>query len=709
VSAYTTAPPTTPPATPATFNTTTITAALLGITETGSALTTLITSYAAAGSTAGITTAENLADAIARYVRGCAFSSSTTCTDRGDGFKLWDIFHSNPIVVGPPNSGLRELAYKEFSSRYAHRKRVIYAGSNGGFLHGFNTGEWDTTLDPDGYNRGTGAEEFGFMAYPARQKIKNLPKQVTPKLVTMDGSPNAADVWYYPTATSSAGDATTWATWHTVLVSGMREGGRTVYALDVTNPPDTADPSGVTGGPAYPGYMWEFPCESTNSQCTGSGLPGSRTYANYMGDTWSEPVITRVKVRVNCTDSPPTICPRYDRWVAIFGAGYDPNGDPNLPHTTTGNVYDESNTTGTSREGRALFMIDIKTGKVLGMKRYDNLSTLGVPDMKYAFAATPAVFDLDFDGYADVVYAADLGGNVWKWVITADVLDPINGTGDVTHNSTNDTWPFVKLFSAASCQSADGCTANPHYRSFFFPPTGALVGQSLWLAVGSGERNALSFIGTLDAQKNRFYVFKDNDPLERELTGSTSTPRYTDAGSSSDFVDADTLTGSCNPPPSPAVGFYVTGANGEKFITESTIFFGTVLATSYLPTTSTDPCEVGGEAFLYGFKLKCGEGIFPPDPSDPTTPVRSVSIGGGLPNRPRVSVGPVSADRNGDGVVDAKDYGTVDTNGDGVVDDKDKPKCRDMAVVITSEGSAFMQCPGGRPDSGVHTKSWRTN
>ena len=54
-----------------------------------------------------------------------------------------------------------------------------------------------------------------------------------------------------------------------------------------------------------------------------------------------------------------------------------------------------------------------------------------MPDMRFAFAATPAVIDLDFDGYADLVYAADLGGNLWKWVITADVLDPINGTGDI--------------------------------------------------------------------------------------------------------------------------------------------------------------------------------------------------------------------------------------------------------------------------------------
>jgi len=67
----------------------------------------------------------------------------------------------------------------------------------------------------------------------------------------------------------------------------------------------------------------------------------------------------------------------------------------------------------------------------------------------------------------------------------------------------------------------------------------------------------------------------------------------------------------------------------------------------------------------------------------------------------------VNADRDGDGDVDAADYGQVDTDGDGDIDEDDKPPCQDMAVVITSEGSAFMECPGGRPDSGVHTKSWR--
>ena len=326
-------------------------------------------------------------------------------------------------------------------------------------------------------------------------------------------------------------------------------------------------------------------------------------------------------------------------------------------------------------------MVDIKSGKVLGMKRFDNNALLGNPEMTYAFAATPSVFDLDFDGYADAVFAADLGGNVWKWLIHDAVLDPINGTGDLQHDSTNDYWPFFKIFSAASCGTTEGCSV-PHYRSFFFPPTGALVNGTLWLALGSGERNNLPYIGTEDAEKNRYYVFQDQDPFERELAAVTSGARFTDVSSSTDFVNVTSLSGACNPPPSPAVGFYLEAAQSEKFVTDSTIFFGVVLTSSYTPTTSSDPCEVGGESDLYGFKLFCGEGIFQPvTTGDPMR--RNISIGGGLPNRPRVSVGPVSGGGGGGG------------------------GCSDMVVVITSEGGAYTDCPGGRPDSGIHTKAWR--
>src|SRR5574338_380785 len=78
----------------------------------------------------------------------------------------------------------------------------------------------------------------------------------------------------------------------------------------------------------------------------------------------------------------------------------------------------------------------------------------GIREMRYAIASAPAVFDLDFDGFADVIYIGDLGGNLWKWVVTAPGQDPINNT---TYDDVNQpAWPFRLFFrGTASTTSAD--------------------------------------------------------------------------------------------------------------------------------------------------------------------------------------------------------------------------------------------------------------
>ena len=146
------------------------------------------------------------------------------------------------------------------------------------------------------------------------------------------------------------------------------------------------------------------------------------------------------------------------------------------------------------------------------------------------------------------------------------------------------------------------------------------------------------------------------------------------------FVDGTSLSGCALP--AGAVGYYVEGEDGEKFITHSEIFFGVVLTSSYKPTASASLCSSAGEGFLYGFDLFCADGALP-DPGNPGSNTRRVAIGAGLPNRPRVSVGPVDGDGGGGG------------------------PCQDRVVVITSDGEAFTECPGGRPNSGVRINSWR--
>ena len=89
---------------------------------------------------------------------------------------LADIFHSNPLVVGRPRSFINEPSYAAFALTYGQRDNVIYAGSNGGFLHAFHAGDWQTATTPPGYDRGTGVELFGFMPWPARQNARELPR-----------------------------------------------------------------------------------------------------------------------------------------------------------------------------------------------------------------------------------------------------------------------------------------------------------------------------------------------------------------------------------------------------------------------------------------------------------------------------------------------------------------------------------------------------
>ncbi len=104
--------------------------------------------------------------------------------------------------------------------------------------------------------------------------------------------------------------------------------------------------------------------------------------------------------------------------------------------------------------------------------------------------------------------------------------------------------------------------------------------------------------------------------------------------SGSDITDLPT-----DPVPGDA-GFFFTLPDGEKFVTDSTIFAGLVIVASYTPSAGEDVCTTGGgQAFLHVFDLT-GEGFFADDSTaaDPEND-RKIAIGGGLPSNPRVSLG----------------------------------------------------------------------
>ncbi len=596
-------------------------------------------------------------------VRGCELGTGGPgCLKRP--WLLGDMFHSDPIVVGGVPNGVSEPGHGAFHATHATRDKMIIAGANDGFMRFIDAGVWSLAAVPPAYGQGTGDEVAGFMPYAARQNAKELARDTgTRDFYTVDGSPRVADVWFYASPTINT-HLTNGTDWRTVLASGMRQGGREIFALDITDPsrpvatacPNTRSPSDS----GYPCYLWEFPRE--NAPAAEKAL---------MGETWSEPIITKIRVSVNGNDNGGA---GFDRWVAIVGAGYDPSGDPN----------DWASYDALATQGRAIFVIDIQTGEVIAKKEFDASATVASStdpttvaysslnperSMHYAFAATPAVFDLDGNGYADTVYIPDLGGNVWKWSIEGIAHDSVNSsTKDYDQNSN---WEFSKFFSAPT--HLDVGTGLRYWKSFFFGPSGTVKSGRLWLALGSGERTHLQFPGlpATTAENNRLYALIDVDPL--------NSINVAPAVAETDLVNLTTGTG-C-PDLSATKGFYFVGTDGEKFITETDIFFFIAFAASYSPTVSVSPCSANGTASLYAFRIYCGEGVFT-DPGSGST-VTSVQIGDGMPTAPKITI---STDPSGKHTV-------VVNNQNGDLIDPSRPKCTAPPCTTSCDKAVNPNCP----------------
>ena len=125
------------------------------------------------------------------------------------GWVLGDIVHSTPVVVGPPASYTSEESCELFRTAHQDRQRMVYVGANDGMLHAF---------DAD-----TGEESWAF-----------VPEFALPKFPVM------ADSFYCHTyscdQTPAVKDIPVGGIWKTVLVSGGREGGSSIFALDITYP-----------------------------------------------------------------------------------------------------------------------------------------------------------------------------------------------------------------------------------------------------------------------------------------------------------------------------------------------------------------------------------------------------------------------------------------------------------------------------------------
>ena len=222
---------------------------------------------------------------------------------------------------------------------------MVYAGANDGVLHAFDAGEHTVGDDPvtpgleaTYYTPGFGTERFGYVPGFMLDRLKLVPQNSPRTEFFVDGPISVADAWL---GDGTGNDVTkVESEWATVLIASMREGGDGYLALDIT------DPDAVSGEDhyPYPKLLWEF----TDGD---------------LGQSWSEAVITRVKLRNtvgtgdNCgPDDFDGDCK--ETWVAIFGGGYEADGDPNRP----ANYIVDPNDAAWRDKSKAIYMVRLDTG-----------------------------------------------------------------------------------------------------------------------------------------------------------------------------------------------------------------------------------------------------------------------------------------------------------------------------------------------------------
>ncbi|MEN8719668.1 MAG: PilC/PilY family type IV pilus protein, partial [Oceanococcaceae bacterium] len=262
--------------------------------------------------------------------------------ENGDGSRtdmrhtVGDPLHSEPVLVtyggGDESSDV-----------------TVFMGTNEGFIHAF-----------DGRN---GQEYFAFIPDELLRNLATLQRNRG----TWQGRPYGMDgPLVAVTQGTGVGKSVT-------LVAGMRRGGRSYYALDVSNR-------------EAPRIAWKI----TGGQTTG--------FAE-LGQTWSTPILAKVPYG-GATEE-----------VLIFGGGYDPNQDARTSPPLSDSM------------GRAVFMVRASDGQLLWSAGNAAGSVdYPVAEMQASVPATPSVVDLDNDGLADRIYIADTNAKLFRFDI-----DPLNG------------------------------------------------------------------------------------------------------------------------------------------------------------------------------------------------------------------------------------------------------------------------------------------
>jgi type IV pilus assembly protein PilY1 len=431
---------------------------------------------------------------------------------------------------------------------------VLYVTTNQGYLHAVDVNNPTVPNDTSG-----GTEMWAFMP---NQMVGTLQSQIAgavagPHIYGLDGPMTTllADI--------NGNGVIDPATDKAILYFGMRRGGNSYFAVDVSDPND-------------PRLLWQID----------GGTPGFEL----LGESWSRMTVARV---LDGSTARP---------VLIFGGGYD---------SAKQDVLDVPKDVNGDDVGMGIYIVDAATGGLLNSIGADDLSTapqdfvVDVPAMKYSIPSDVRAEDSDGNGYVDRLYVGDLGAQVWRVDITEG--------GDITSGATMNPYLFADF---------GGSTAADN-RRFYYPPSVALTTRNgltvTSVALGSGYR-AHPLNTTIE---DKFFAAVDSNVAKGAPTTTPSALTISDLYDASSNI-IQTATGTTLNTEISALnakeGWFMTLASDQKILARARTFKNALLFTSF-ETGTADVCDfTGGSNRFYAVNLFDATGILEMDTNNDGAP-----------------------------------------------------------------------------------------
>lgn len=283
-----------------------------------------------------------------------------------------DIVNSQIWHTGRPTDNSPLPGYAAYTLAQQNRQPMIYAGGNDGMLHGFS-------------------------ATDGREKIAYIPRGVFSGLARLSDPGYGARHRYFVDGSSMSGDipsdSNAPSQWRTVLAGMTGAGAKGYFALDITRPEAFNEPSASS----LVLLDRTLPRNSDPGDCAIYADLWKRTTCQEDQDL-GHILAAPVRDDANPQRSIQITQLNNNRWALVTGNGY---------HSTN---------------QRPVLLIQYLDGnqELLRLVATGDTPTGATPETTNNGLSAPRLVDINGDGRPDVVYAGDLQGNLWKFIIASD-------------------------------------------------------------------------------------------------------------------------------------------------------------------------------------------------------------------------------------------------------------------------------------------------